>query len=353
MKILVTGANGFLGRHVVRTLIERGHSVRAMVRPHADAAALLDVGGQVELFRADLRSSRNLADAFAGVEVLIHLAAQVAGDDEARFASTVLGTERLLDGMAAAGGARRLVVAGSAAVYDWESAGRVIDEASPVLGEGGTPDAARRLYDRDGYAVAKVWQERVARRATARHGWDLTVLRPGIIWGPGNTDLSAMVGPVVGPVQIVFGPTRELPLTHVANCAAAFAVAAEDPRTAGRSFNVVDSSGVTAWRYAGVSQRASGRRPVRLPVPSALGLAVARAAVAASRLLFGLGGKLPSLLVPARYQARFRCVRVDGTAIREGTSWRPELAFEAAAEHAFATTEPIPSLSLRRPPADL
>src|ERR1700760_2325583 len=73
MKALVTGANGFLGRHVVDALLARGVEVRAMVRP-ATQIETLGWPSSVEVFRADLRSSRELARAFDDVDVLIHLA---------------------------------------------------------------------------------------------------------------------------------------------------------------------------------------------------------------------------------------------------------------------------------------
>ena len=99
MKALVTGANGFLGRHVVAALIARGIEVRAMVRP---AAWVEELGwpASAEVFRADLRTSRELRRAFEGVDVLIHLAAVVSGAEDAQFAGTVVGTERLLEAMA-------------------------------------------------------------------------------------------------------------------------------------------------------------------------------------------------------------------------------------------------------------
>ena len=107
MRALVTGANGFLGRHVVDALLDRGIEVRAIVRP----AALLDGLGwpsSVQVFRADLRTSRELHRAFEGVDVLLHLAAVVSGEEDAQFAGTVGGTERLLDAMATSA-CRRLV----------------------------------------------------------------------------------------------------------------------------------------------------------------------------------------------------------------------------------------------------
>ena len=99
MRAVVTGANGFLGRHMVGALLARGIEVRAMVRP---AVRLEGLGwpSSVEVFRADLRTSRELGRAFEGVDVLLHLAAVVSGGEDAQFAGTVAGTERLLDAMA-------------------------------------------------------------------------------------------------------------------------------------------------------------------------------------------------------------------------------------------------------------
>src|SRR5713226_8719931 len=98
MKILVTGANGFIGRHVVAALLARGHQVVALVRP---AARVDDLGWppSLEVFRADLRSSGQLESAFDRVDVLVHLAGAVSGEADAQFAANVVGTERLLAAM--------------------------------------------------------------------------------------------------------------------------------------------------------------------------------------------------------------------------------------------------------------
>ena len=72
MKVLVTGAGGFLGRHVVDRLLERGHRVRAVIRA---GSALADIKYEVELFSADLRSHDNLVAAFDGIDAVLHLAA--------------------------------------------------------------------------------------------------------------------------------------------------------------------------------------------------------------------------------------------------------------------------------------
>ena len=336
LNVLVTGAGGFLGRHVVDALLARGHRVRAMARP----ASRVGFPEGVEVVRADLRVSRDLASAFDGVDVLVHLAAAVTGDEDAQFAAGVVGTERLFAAMDHSE-TRRVVLASSFSVYDWGRVRGTLDENSPV--ETGT-----RLYDRDGYAVAKVWQERVARRETARLGRELVVLRPGFIWGEGHADL-ACLGQRVGPFHLVFGPGGRIPLTYVENCAECFALAADSPAAAGDTFNVVDSDDVTIGPYLGDYLRRSGRRGLRVPIPYLAALAATKASQAGSRLIFRGKGKLPSLLVPRRFEARFKPLRFPNRKAREVLGWAPGVSYREALERTHGGG-PSPS-NFSRPPS--
>src|SRR5262249_3389654 len=145
---------------------------------------------------------------------------------------------------------RRLVLASSFSVYDWAAVrGGTLDEETPL--------AAADLYRRDGYTIAKTWQERVARRLSREHGWDLTVLRPGFGGGKGP-DASAGLGQRVGRGYGFIAPAARPPLPHVENCADAFAEAAENPRAAGGTFNVVDNHGISSWRSLGEYRRRTG-----------------------------------------------------------------------------------------------
>src|SRR3954463_2012679 len=257
MRALVTGANGFLGRHVVNALRAGGIEVGAMVRPATHVEAL-GWPSCVEVFRADLRTSRELVRAFEGVDVLLHLAAVVSGGEDAQFAGTVVGTERLLDAMAASA-CRRLVLCSSFSVYDYSSVYRTLDEDSPL-------HRAPNVYTRDGYTIAKSWQERVTRCFAEKHGWDLTVLRPGFIWGRDHGYLAAL-GQQFGRHHLVIGPQTGIPMTHVENCADVFALAAVDPRARGQTLNVVDGPGEPIWAYLSDYMRGSGEPGWRLPIP--------------------------------------------------------------------------------------
>jgi UDP-glucose 4-epimerase len=245
----------------------------------------------------------------------------------------VVGTERLLDAMSRSA-TKRLVLASSFSVYDWVKTQGTLDETSPL-------ETAPGLYERDGYAVAKVWQERVARRASEKHGWSLTVLRPGFIWGPGNVEL-ACLGQRLGPVYLAIGPMTTIPLTYVENCAACFVAAVENPAAVGETFNVVDSDGVRVWGYLGDFLQLSGERCWRIPVPYVLVKAFVHLAHAMSKLVFHGKGKLPSLLVPCRFTARFKPMRFSNRKARETLGWQPVLSYGDGLRRTYASLPAAP-----------
>jgi UDP-glucose 4-epimerase len=315
MKALVTGASGFLGRHVVGALVARGVEVRAMVRPGARLEGL-GWPSSVEVFRADLRTSRDLAHAFEGVSVLVHLAAVVSGGEDAQFAGTVAGTERLLNAMATAS-CKHVVLCSSFSVYNFSSTRGTLDEDSPLHE---TPD----VYTRDGYTISKWWQERVTRRSAEKHGWDLTVLRPGFIWGRDHAYLSAL-GQQIGRHHLVIGPLTRIPMTHVENCADVFALAATDARARGQSLNVVDNSGERIWTYLSDYMRGSGNQGWRLPVPYWLAIMMVRLA---SATMFRTATKVPGILIPRRFESRLKPLRFENRKLRQTLGWTPPLDYQ-------------------------
>lgn len=310
MRALVTGASGFLGRRVVSTLLAQGHTVRALIRP-ATAVEEFDWPASVEIVRGDLRSARELSSALEDVDVLIHLAAMVTGGEDAMFASTVSGTERLLTAMASSA-CRRIVLASSFSVYDWSAIRGTLDESSPL-------ETGADLYRRDGYTIAKAWQERVTRRFAVEHKWDLTVLRPGFIWGRNHGYLAAC-GQKIGRLHVVIGPFSYLPLTHVDNCADLFARVATDSRAAGRTLNVVDGPGKRIWTYLGDYLKGSGEAGLRLPVPYTVAFGIVRLAFAT---ILKRNEKLPQVMIPCRFESRLKPLRYTNRRAQELLDWRP------------------------------
>jgi nucleoside-diphosphate-sugar epimerase len=313
LKVLVSGAAGFLGRHVTDCLLKRGHSVRAIIRPASQTPPWSET---VEVFRADLRTHDDLISAFDGVDTVLHLAAATGGNEDVQFASTVVATERFLEAMTKSS-VKRLVHVSSLVVYDWSRATRVMDEHTPLLDD---------PYSMGAYTIAKVWQERVVAKFAKDHSWDLTIMRPGFIWGKDHTEMAGM-GRHLGRIYVMFGPFTRLPLSYVANCADCLAVAAERGAAIGQTFNVIDADDVRVWRYVREYARRTGQRGFMFPVPYVVGYGIACLASLTSRALFGKKGKLPSLLMPRRFEAQFKPIRFSTRKLNQILAWDPPLNF--------------------------
>jgi nucleoside-diphosphate-sugar epimerase len=311
MKVLVTGAGGFLGRHVVPAICRHGHAVRALGRSPISVSSLGWSHLPVETITLDLCNRTGLDDALKDVDAVVHLALEMRADDVRCVATAEAVTNNLVAAMHHSN-VRRMILASSLSVYDWLRVGSHLDEQSPLEA---SPD------DRDGYTRAKLMQETICRTAAVANGWTLTVLRPGIIWGEGIWDFPQL-GQRMGPVYSVVGPTRKLPLTHVLNCAEAFALALEQSPSSAETFNVVDEDQCSVWNYLRSMIRRSAVRGFPLPIPYHAGLFICRA-------LQSVGIRSgPNILKPACFAARFGGPRFTNEQIRQRLGWSPRLNFE-------------------------
>jgi UDP-glucose 4-epimerase len=288
------------------------------VRPATDITPL-NWPADIEVFRADLCEADNLAAAFDGIDVLVHLAAQVRGDDQTRVSATHTGTERLLNAMAVSA-TRRLILASSFSVYDYGKLCGTLDETSPII-------IAADLHQCDSYAIAKIDQEQMVRRIAQQYAWELNVLRPGFIWGPGHLDLPSL-GRRLGPLYLIIGPRATLPLSYVENCAEAFAKAATAP--AGQTLNVLDDESVTTWRFAGEYLRRTRQAAIRVPVPYSFGLLAGHLISAMQRTIFL--GKLSflNILRLHSFEVRFKPLHYSNAALRQTLKWHPRFTFGQA-----------------------
>lgn len=312
----MSGAGGFLGRYVVDELCARGHSVRAIIRPTSPDRGW---SRKVEIFRADLELHDGLQSAFDDMDAVIHLAAATTGTEEAQLASTVVGTERFLDAMTLSS-VKRLVHVSSLVVYDWAKAHDTLDEDTPLLSE-------RDLPYLGAYTVAKARQEKLVSRYAKDHAWDLTITRPGFIWGLQHAEIAGM-GRHKGPLYLMFGPSSRLPLTHVVNCANCLVAALESTATVGDTFNVIDGDRVRVWRYVREYARGTGQLGLPVPIPYRFALGVAELASLVNRTLMGGNRRLPSLLTPRRLESQFKPLRFSNQKLHDVLGWTPPLTFE-------------------------
>jgi len=296
MRIVVTGATGFVGRALCARLHADGHAVRAAVRA---PGAFLPAGVErAEL--GPLGAQTRWEEALRGAEAVIHLAARVhvmhdgAADPLAEFrAVNVRATERLAEESARAG-VRRLVFVSSVKVHG--------DESATPCREDSSPDP------RDAYGVSKWEAELALARIGARTGLQTVVLRPPLVYGPGVKGNFLEMMRVVArgiPLPLASVENRRS-FICLGNLVDALAACATHPAAAGGTFLVGDGEDLSTPELLRRSAEALGVRVRLFPVPRSLLEAAARC-TGRSAAFARLCGSLT----------------VDATAIGERLGWRP------------------------------
>jgi len=194
MKTLVTGGTGFVGSHLVRALLERGHEVAVLARaPRAPQPALAGVGSDIERLAGDLADPAAVARAVAGREVVFHVAGAYSlwsALHEELHRTNVVGTRNVVEACLRAGA--RLVKTGSCAPYCGTRAPVVCDEEGATAhdgaggdedgdgqGEGDPPGVDRYASF---HVVAMALAEREVLKGVARGLWAVQ-LHPGLVFG--------------------------------------------------------------------------------------------------------------------------------------------------------------------------
>jgi nucleoside-diphosphate-sugar epimerase len=258
--IAVTGATGFLGRYLVDGLLARGAHVVAVVRNPDRAQGLRERG--VELRRADLAERERLEAAFRGASAVVSNAAllslkQQRWEDYVR--TNVEGTQNVCEAAAAAG-VRRVVQISSVAVYKGRRQ-RVVNEDHV---QWGPQDRPGRI---SAYPISKALAEQAALRVARTHGLELTILRPGGIYGAFDTNFMPVFRAFLWPKLTLYPAFFRLPLVFAGDVADALALALGNPVSIGRAYNVTGEDR-SAWDFARAWRNAGGRSPwLMLPVP--------------------------------------------------------------------------------------
>ncbi len=315
MRILITGAAGFLGQRIARRLLANGaREIVLHVRrtaPHGLVEALRREypDARIETAAANLLARGTLGDMVASVDCIVHAAAGMKGAAADMFANTVLGSRNLLEAAGAAG-VRRIVLVSSFSVYRTADLrdGATLDEAVPREEVG---------IEKGPYAYAKTRQEQLFDEFRTQFGFESVVLRPGVIYGPGGGAMSPRVGLAAMGLFASLGGTVLLPLTYVENCADAIAVATLKAQP-GSVFNVVDDDLPTCGEYLRQYRRnVKPLKVLRLPYPLFLW---------GAKLLQGYHkrskGQLPAVFTPYVVRSMYRPLRYTNSALK-ALGWTP------------------------------
>jgi len=330
MNVLITGASGFLGGHLVERFVNQGYRVRALVRRTSRTDHLEGLG--VELCVGSMFDADSLARAVSGVDLVIHAAATMAGTWDDYRAGTIEGTEKLLQ-LAERAGVKRLVYISSISVYAFsdQAPGRTVTEDSPYETELLT-----------NYSRSKIEAEKRVLAYQPEGGMTVVTIRPGLIYGERGPWNLPRMGYRAGRNRylIVGRGNTALPVVYVGNLVDAVVKAAEadSERVAGEVVNVLDDELFTQmeWLRRYQSEVNPELRIRRCPYLVALfGEALSRVA---GRLLHRPSPIQKSHLIQCHTQYVY-----SNQKAKELLDWQPAVPVEEALERTMR--------SLARPPA--
>jgi nucleoside-diphosphate-sugar epimerase len=251
----ITGGTGFIGRHVVPLLLERGYTVRALVRPQSNRR----IAQQVEVIVGDIADSSAVANLVKDAEVVLHLAGMAHTDlkteaDRERAIATNVGGSRNLLQACRQFGVPRVVVASSAHVYHGQSGRAVAEDAA---------QGAENLY-----AKTKIEMEQLAREFCS-DGLNVVVGRPCLTYGPNvGFNLLKLMRAIDRGVYFHAETAKvERSFCSAYTAAATFVFLAESG-SRGEAYNIADRHPALLEDFTNdLADRMKRPRPRRIPYP--------------------------------------------------------------------------------------
>jgi nucleoside-diphosphate-sugar epimerase len=299
MRILITGANGFVGRSLCSAFLREGHLVRGAIRQ--SVSDVFPYG--VEYVQVgEINETTDWSAALAGIDVLVHLAARVhvmhdtAADPLTEFQRVnTAGTEHLAIS-AAANGVKRLVYVSSIKVNGEETQGEgkfsELDVPSP----------------QDPYGISKWKAELVLHRVASETGLEVVIVRPPLVYGPGvKGNFASMLKVLSWRIPIPLASVaNHRDLVYVENLSDALVVCATHPAAVEQTYLISDGEAISTPDLLRQLASAMGYKIYLLPFPLSWLRALAK--------IFGKSDQAGRLL---------GSLQVDSGKIRSQLDWRP------------------------------
>lgn len=314
MRVLVTGASGFLGQAVAHAVLAAGHEARTFQRRPAGVPAAEDVLGSIT-------ERDDVERAVTGVDAIVHLAAKVslAGDPADFVRVNVEGTRSLL-AAARRHGVRRLVQVSSPSVAH---------AGTSIVGDDAL--VADPAHARGDYARTKARAELLALGADSP-GLRVVAVRPHLVWGPGDTQLVARIveRARAGRLPLLDHGAALIDTTYVENAASAIAAALERVDDVhGNAYVVTNGEPRTVAELLAGICAAAGVRPPAWRVPAGLARAAGGAVEAAWRVRPGAGEPpMTRFLAEQLSTAHW----FDQRRTREDLRWTPTVSLDEGLE---------------------
>jgi predicted dehydrogenase/nucleoside-diphosphate-sugar epimerase len=313
--IVVSGANGLLGRALVRKLLADGERVRLFVR--REPPEELRRHPQVDVVIGELGDPSAVERGLARATTVFHCGATMFGAWPAHVASTIVGTRNVVAACQTFGVERLVYVSSLAVLHNTALVQQVITEDSPL---------EPQSEERGAYTRAKLEAEGIVMAAVRAKDLPAVVLRPGHIWSEHGPLLSPAVGMRAGRNLIMLGdPEMLLPLVHVDDVVQALLLAAQPDVPAGEIFHIVDDDPISRQELAQLYIRAREPRlrVVRVPM---------KAATTAATVLGAITRRLGRPMGPSPYRLHsgVASMRFDCAKARNELGWTPAVRSRTA-----------------------
>jgi len=310
--VLITGATGFVGGHLVKACISKGWKVRVFTLPGDEGAtALLEMG--VELFEGDISDAEAVLNSAKGTDLIFHCAGIVSdwAPDELFRKVIVDGTENVC-AAAKAADVKRLVHISTNDVFGMIEY-KVIDESMPL-----------RPWN-EPYPDYKILAEEVVWKYQ-KEGLPATVIYPCWVYGEGDkTFVPLLADAIIGKDMLFWRKDVLVWPTYIDNLVSLLMVIATDDRAIGQGFLVHDGDSTTLQQFSSEIAKAMEVKPPGIQLPYFIAMNIARAMETAWRLLKLNDRPLLTTYAVKNLGSRFR---YSISKAAEQLGWSPAISYE-------------------------
>ena len=323
-RVLITGANGFIGISVFKILIGSGFThLRCLIRSPHNLPKLKQIADSanvnVEFMIGTLFSQDDCINATKDVAIIYHLAVGSGGKSfPNNFMNAVIPTRNLLEACTHNKSIKRFVNISSFAVYSnrnkpqW----RLLDELCPI-----DEHPERRG---DAYAFAKLKQDQIVIDYCKNYGMQYVILRPSYVYGPGKEAIPGRVGIDTFGLFMHLGGSNKVALTYVDNCAEAIVLAGIVKGIDGEVFNIVDDALPSSRQFLSLYKK-NVKRFRSIYIPHALSYLLC---YLWEKYADASKGQLPRMFSRAEWHAYWKNTRYSNEKIKRLLAWKMKVSTE-------------------------
>jgi nucleoside-diphosphate-sugar epimerase len=330
--ILVTGSNGFIGSRVVETLLNHGfRNLRCFVRATSNLGTLNKImrsfnNAKIEIVKGNLIDREDCERITEDVLVIYHLAASRGEKSYPNaYMNSVVTTRNLLDAALPSSNLKRFLCVSSFTVYSnmKMKGGTLLDEECEIEKEPHLRGEA--------YCYAKVRQDELVQEYGRKYRIPYVIVRPGVVYGPGNKGLTGRVGISTFGIFLHLGGSNRIPLTYVDNCAEAIVLAGLKKGVNGEVFNIVDDELPTSREFIRMYKK-NANHFRSIYVPHALSYILCYLWEKYSEWS---EGQLPPVFSRKQWSASWKGNSYSNEKIKKLLGWRQTVPFAEASKRYF------------------